>query len=454
MAYTSTNPYTLEIINSWKSDTDKELRVTIEKTHEAWRSWRSTPVSLRVGLLENLSRVLVAKKEFYASLMVAEMGKPVQQALAEVEKCAILSKYYATGLHRFTEPKDRASGARSSYIRYDPQGVILGIMPWNYPFWQVFRYLLPAVAGGNAAVLKHASNVTSCALAIESSMLEAGFPESLFRVLLPDHSQIEKIIAMPEIRGIALTGSNGAGSKIASLAGWYIKKCILELGGSDPFIVFPDADIVKAAGGAVTGRYQNCGQSCIAAKRLLVHEDVYDRFMEEFLRLVKGLKIGDPSDPSVFIGPMVGVDAAIEVERQVKETIGLGATLMAGGKIGVPGPAFFQPTVLTEIPPGSPAAVEEVFGPVAPVFRFSTTEEALRMANGSRFGLGASVWTNDEKIAGTLIEGLDTGTIAVNGFLRSDPALPFGGVKESGFGRELSYEGFCEFLNVKSVAYY
>ena len=454
MAYISINPYTLEKIGSWPSDNDSELADKIKETHRRWGEWKSSSVTERIRLLENLSEVLVQKREYHASLMVSEMGKPVQQALAEVEKCALLSRYYASRLEEFLTPGERISSAERSYVRYDPQGLILGVMPWNYPYWQVFRFVLPAVAGGNAAVLKHASNVTSCAFAIEAAMKEAGFPESLFRVLLPDHEQIERLIALPEIRGVALTGSNEAGSKVASLAGKYIRKCILELGGSDPFIVFPDADIEKAAEGAVTGRFQNCGQSCIAAKRLLVHQSVYDRFTDRFLELVEGMKRGDPADPAVFIGPLVNVNAMNEIDRQVRESVEMGATLLSGGRPGIHGPAFYEPTVLTDIPRLAPVALEEVFGPVAPIFRFWTAEEAATIANGSRFGLGASVWTNDKELADEMIELLDTGSIAVNGFMRSDPALPFGGVKESGFGRELSYEGFCEFLNVKSVAYY
>ena len=330
MAYISTNPYTLEVTGNWPTDSDRRLRKKIEDTYNSWKSWKATSTSFRIRLLNNLSDRLIERKDYHASLMVTEMGKPVQQALAEVEKCALLSKYYADRLEEFISPRERKSGAERSYIRYDSQGIILGVMPWNYPYWQVFRYLLPAVAGGNAAVLKHASNVTSCAFAIESAMIEAGFPESLFTVILPDHEQIEKIVAMPEVRGVALTGSNEAGSRVASLAGRYIRKCILELGGSDPFIVFPDSDIEKAAEGAVTGRFQNCGQSCIAAKRFLIHHSVYDRFIARFTELVRGMKAGNPSDPSVYIGPLVNVSAANEIERQVKETIAMGATLLTG----------------------------------------------------------------------------------------------------------------------------
>lgn len=454
MAYVSIDPYTQKEISSRESDSDGELHDKIMATHRAWVDWRKTSPSFRASLLTKLSATLLANKEEYAYVMVREMGKPVGQALAEVEKCALLSRYYATNGEEFLRRSFRASGSLNSYVRYDSQGVILGIMPWNFPFWQVFRYLLPALAGGNCVVLKHASNVTGCAQAIEAAVSEAGFPESVFRVLFPSHSQVEKLISMAEIRGIALTGSNEAGSIVASLAGKYIKKTVMELGGSDPLIVFPDADIMKAAEGALTGRFQNCGQSCIAAKRIIVHESVAGKFTEVFLKLVSGMTVGDPSDRNVFIGPMVDKAAVEVIGRQVTDTIDRGAKLMAGGKPGIHGPAFYEPTVLTDIPPDSPAATEELFGPVAPVFTFATADEAIVIANSSRFGLGASVWTADRKLATRLAGLLDSGTVAVNGFVRSDQALPFGGVKDSGYGRELSIEGFYEFLNIKSVAFY
>jgi succinate-semialdehyde dehydrogenase/glutarate-semialdehyde dehydrogenase len=289
---------------------------------------------------------------------------------------------------------------------------------------------------------------------MEQSVRRAGFPESVFRVLLPDRPQVEKIISMPEIRGVALTGSNEAGSAVALLAGKYIKKSVLELGGSDPLIVFPDAEISLAAAGAFTGRFLNCGQSCIAAKRIIVHDTVYEEFLESFIRNVKETRVGDPFDKNTFIGPMVSKKAAKDIEHQVEKSVGMGARQIFKGGLCEDGPAFFRPAVLGDIPSGSPMETEEVFGPVAPIFRFRKTEEATELANSTKFGLGASVWTSDADFAHRFAHILDTGTVAVNGFVRSDPGLPFGGVKDSGYGRELSSEGIREFVNIKTIAFY
>ncbi|MBE0676412.1 MAG: aldehyde dehydrogenase family protein, partial [Bacteroidales bacterium] len=421
MAYTSFDPFRQQVTNEWDADTDSTLRSKIGQTYLVWKEWRHTKPAARTALLENLASVLQKKKESFAAIIVSEMGKPVTQAVAEVEKCAMLCRYYATNLDLFLSRAFRVSQSLNSYVRLDPQGIIMGIMPWNYPFWQVFRFLVPVLAGGNGAVLKHASNVTGCANAIESALIEAGFPDSIFRVLLPSHDQMPGLISLPEIRGVALTGSNEAGSVIGSLAGKYFKKSVLELGGSDPFIVFNDADIPRAVTGAVTGRFQNCGQSCIAAKRIIVHESVYDTFLESFVSQVRSLKSGNPVDGEVFIGPLTSSSAAAEVDRQVKGTASMGGKIVAGGSPGNNGPAFYEPTVITDIPAGSPMVTEEVFGPVAPVFRFATTEEGVSIANRTRFGLGASVWTNDRKLASRIAEQLDTGTVAINGFVRSDP---------------------------------
>jgi len=454
MAYISIDPYRQTELGRWPSDTDEQLIEKINLTHSDWRHWKNTSVNIRAGLLEKLATILEARRQTYAAIITSEMGKPVSQSLAEVDKCGSLCRYYASNLGDLLIEKSVPSGAASSTVRLDPQGIILGIMPWNFPFWQVFRYLVPALAGANAAVLKHASNVTLSAFAIRDAIRESGFPSNLFNVLLPDHSQMEKIISLPAIRGVTLTGSNSAGSAIASMSGRYIKKSVLELGGSDPLIVFADADISNAAKGAVTGRFQNCGQSCIAAKRILVHSNVFDAFMADFLALVRKMKMGDPSDPDVFIGPMVNSPAVSEINRQVTRSVAMGAVLLEGGRVSDLGPAFYEPAVMVSVPNESPVISEEVFGPVAPVMVFSDTEEAVSTANSSRFGLGASVWTRDRRLACEVAASLDTGTVAVNGFVRSDPALPFGGVKDSGYGRELASEGFKEFLNIKSVSHY
>lgn len=454
MAYVSFDPYLQKQICSRDYDSPELIRDKVTGTHNAWIRWKKSAPGERKVLLENLASLLDIEKERHASLIVAEMGKPVTQAVAEVEKCALVVRHYAANLSEFMKIKYLSSGARRSYVRYDPQGIVFGIMPWNFPYWQVFRFLAPALAGGNAVVLKHASNVSLCAEAIEDVVIRAGFPDGLLTILFPAHDQMESIIAMPGIRAVTLTGSTVAGSVIASLAGRYIKKCVLELGGSDPFIVFADADIGAASEAAVTARFQNCGQSCIAAKRFLVHESVYEEFVDGFLANVSRMKAGDPRDPSVYLGPMVSIAAVNEIDRQVRLSLEMGAGLLCGGHPGSEGPAFYEATLIEKIPPGSPADKEELFGPVASLSGFANTEDAVNEACRSRFGLGSSVWTRNMHLAEKVAAALDTGAVAVNGFMRSDPSLPFGGVKESGFGRELAGEGFNEFLNIKSVAFY
>lgn len=454
MAYISFDPYRQRELGRWNHDTDREIERKISLTFSAWKKWKGSEISERTNLLLKLAEVLDSQRQLHAALITTEMGKPVTQSLAEVDKCAFLCRYYAEHIVEFSRERIVYPLTGRGTVRLDPQGIIFGIMPWNFPYWQVFRYLVPALAGGNAAVLKHASNVTMCAMGIYDSVRSAGFPDDLFNVVFPSHSQIEKIISMPEIRGVTLTGSNRAGSTVASLAGRYIKKTVLELGGSDPLIVFAGADIEKATAGAVTGRFQNCGQSCIAAKRILVQDEIYDEFIIGFVNRVKGLKSGDPADPDVFIGPMFSNEAVDEVARQVDESVAMGAQIATGGVRMPVGPAFYEPTVVTSVSKGFPVIDEEVFGPVAPVIPFRNKEEAVTIANSTRFGLGASVWTSDETIAVGVASMLESGCVAVNGFVRSDPDSPFGGVKESGYGRELSREGFAEFLNVKSVTYY
>jgi succinate-semialdehyde dehydrogenase/glutarate-semialdehyde dehydrogenase len=317
--------------------------------------------------------------------------------------------------------------------------------------WQVFRFVVPALAGGNGALLKHASCVPRSALAIEEVVTESGIPEGLFRTIFPSHSQVNAIIADRRIRGVSLTGSTAAGRQIASVAGANLKKMVMELGGSDPFIVFADAEIDRAVEAAVISRFLNGGQSCIAAKRIIVHKDIYDRFRDRFVASASALRTGDPLDHQTYVGPMVNISAADELERQLDETLRMGAMLLCGGRGGKNYPALFLPSVVENVPPDSPLAVEETFGPVAPLFRFTTREEAVRIANETPFGLGATVWTADESLAMEMARDIDTGTVAINGFVKSDPALPFGGVKDSGYGRELSSEGLFEFLNAKTI---
>lgn len=454
MAYRSFDPFRQQLIAEYSTDSDKRLSEKISTVHRAFKQWRLTSLEKRCELVSNLANVLLAEKELFAETAVREMGKPVTQAIAEVEKCASLCHYYASNAAHFLQPDERKSGARKSMVVYDPQGIILGVMPWNFPYWQVYRFLVPALLAGNCTVLKHASNVTGCALKIEESLEKAGFPDSVFRVILPDHNQLGNIISMPEIRGVALTGSNDAGSVIASHAGRYIKKSVLELGGSDPLIIFPDANIEEAVAGAFTSRFLNNGQSCIAAKRFIVHDSLADHFLHLLLEMIGKAPAGDPMKSDVYFSTVVSAAAAKEIHSQVERSVSMGARLVFGGGIDSGCPACYNPAVLTDIPDKSPLAVDEIFGPVASVFRFRTVDEAQSVANNSRFGLGASVWSADEEFALEFARNLDCGTVAINGFVRSDPAMPFGGVKDSGYGRELSKEAMHEFVNIKSLTVY
>ncbi len=452
MAYISFNPWLQRQEGEFSEMSDSELGLVIDKSDEAFRQWRLVSKEERCGRLTELGKNLTARRQELAVLMASEMGKPVTQGLAEVDKCALLCTWYAENAPQILSPGRRKSSARESYICHEPQGIILGIMPWNFPFWQVFRVIAPAFAGGNAALLKHASNVPRCALAIEESVIDSGYPAGLFRTVFPSHVQVSRLIADSRIRGVSLTGSNIAGKKIAAVAGANLKKMVMELGGSDPFIVFPDAPVDKAVKAAIYSRFLNGGQSCIAAKRIIVHKDIYDEFREKFLAAAMALQTGDPLDPLTEVGPMVSVAAADELERQLNESIRKGAGLLCGGRAGEEHPALFMPAVLDEVPLSSPLAREETFGPVAPLFRFTSREEAVMMANDTPYGLGAALWTADEELALDLAHEIDAGTVAVNGFVKSEPGLPFGGVKESGYGRELAVEGLLEFLNVRTIS--
>jgi len=452
MAYISFNPWLQRQEGEFRYMSDSELELIITRSDESFRQWRLVSNEERCGRLTELGKTLTTRRQELAVLMACEMGKPVTQGLAEVDKCALLCSWYAENAPQILGPERRKSSARESYICHEPQGIILGIMPWNFPLWQVFRVIAPALAGGNAALLKHASNVPRCALAIEETVNDSGYPAGLFRTIFPSHVQVSRLIADSRIRGVSLTGSNNAGMKIAAVAGANLKKMVMELGGSDPFIVFPDAPVDKAVKAAVYSRFLNGGQSCIAAKRIIVHKDIYDEFRKKFLAAAKALQTGDPLDPLTEVGPMVSVAAADELERQLNESIRKGARLLCGGRAGEEHPALFLPAVVDEVPLSSPLAREETFGPVAPLFRFTTREEAVMMANDTPYGLGAAIWTADEGLAVSLAHEIDTGTVAVNGFVKSEPGLPFGGVKESGYGRELAIEGLLEFLNVKTIS--
>jgi succinate-semialdehyde dehydrogenase/glutarate-semialdehyde dehydrogenase len=451
MAYISYNPWTGRTAATFPEMADREIEAIVSAAGEAFRTWRHVPAARRCDLLRSMAEQLKSRRRELAEIMATEMGKPVSQGMAEADKCALLCGWYADNAEAMLEPERRDSSARESYVYYEPQGIILGIMPWNFPFWQVFRFIVPALTGGNGALLKHASNVPRCALAIEEIVMASGYPEGLFRALFPTHDQVTALISSPLVRGVSLTGSNTAGSSVAAIAGKNLKKVVMELGGSDPFIVFPDASLDGAAEAAVFSRFQNSGQSCIAAKRLIIHADIYEVFRKRLKDKVLSLKTGDPLEITTDVGPMVNGGAADELERQLDLTLRAGAKLLCGGRAHGSGPALFLPSVVDIVPFTAPLACEEVFGPVIPLFSFKTVAEAVKMANDTPFGLGAAVWTTDESLALDVARQIDTGTVAINGFVKSEPGLPFGGVKESGFGRELAVEGLREFMNIKTI---
>ena len=427
-----------------------------EAVDRAWSSrhaWRDAGFNLRTAILRSAAGVLRAEKPRFAALMTSEMGKPIVEAEAEVEKCAWTATWIADNAARLLADEPIESTATKSYVRFQPLGVILAVMPWNFPFWQAFRAALPALAAGNVMLLKHASNVPQCAVAIEDVFREAGVPKGVFQTLLIGSGAIEGILTDRRVAGVTLTGSEAAGAQVAATAGKALKKSVLELGGSDPFIVLADADVKTAATVACRARNQNNGQSCIAAKRFIVAEPIADEFEELFTSAVAALKVGDPMDRANQVGPLARADLIDDLERQVKESVKKGARVLTGGKRLDKGPGgyFFEPTVLAGVRPGMPVYHEETFGPVAAVIRVRDAEEALRVANDSEFGLGASVWTNDVERGEMLAERVEAGLVFVNGMVSSDARLPFGGVKRSGYGRELSSYGIREFTNIQTV---
>jgi len=448
----SVNPFTGEILQTYREYTADETLSILQSVDNAYRQWRTTSFGLRSGLMKKLQAKLTANREALALLMVSEMGKVRREALGEIDKCALVCGYYAENCEAFLQPEIVKTEASESYIAFQPIGTILAVMPWNFPFWQVFRFLAPALMAGNAGVLKHASNVSGCALAIEQLVQAAGFPENVFRTLLVGSSGVKSIIDHPLVKAVTLTGSTPAGKAVASAAGAALKKSVLELGGSDPYLILADADVKEAARLCVTSRLLNAGQSCIGAKRFIVADEVYEAFKSEFVELMKGAACGDPLDPATAIGPLARTDLRDELHQQVETSRNLGATVVMGGYIPVGRAAFYPPTVLENVVPGMPAYQEELFGPVAVLYRFKTEEEAIRVANDTVFGLGAGIFTSDPGKGKMLAEkGLEAGCVFVNDFVKSDPRLPFGGIKESGYGRELSGFGVREFVNIKTI---
>jgi succinate-semialdehyde dehydrogenase/glutarate-semialdehyde dehydrogenase len=427
------------------------IEAAVERAWSARHAWRDAGMDLRTAILQAVAGVLRAEKARFAALMTAEMGKPIAEAEGEVEKCAWTATWIADNAARLLADEQIESTATKSYVRYQPLGVILAVMPWNFPFWQAFRAGLPALAAGNVMLLKHASNVPQCALAIEDVFREAGVPKGVFQTLLIGPGPVAGIVADRRVAGVTLTGSEAAGELVASAAGKALKKSVLELGGSDPFIVLEDADVKTAATVACRARNQNNGQSCIAAKRFIVAEPIADEFEELFSKAVAALKVGDPTDRANQVGPLARPDLVDDLERQVKESISKGARVLAGGKRLNNGGNFFEPTVLAGVKPGMPVYNEETFGPVAAVIRVRDAEEALRVANDTDFGLGSSIWTGDVERGQMLAERVEAGLVFINGMVASDARLPFGGVKRSGYGRELSAAGIREFTNIQTV---
>lgn len=448
----SINPATGETVKSYESHSPEGVEKIINSVDKTWHHWRNTSFMFRSQLMQNLSSLLKTRKNELATLMAIEMGKVMREGIAEIEKCAWVCDYYATNAESFLENEPIPTEATSSYVAYRPLGTILAIMPWNFPFWQVFRFAAPTLMAGNTAVLKHASNVPGCALAIEELFREAGFPENVFRSLLIGSKQVAKVIQHNGIKAVSLTGSTPAGKSVAALAGAELKKCVLELGGSDPYLILADADMEKAAKKSAAGRLLNAGQSCIGAKRFIVEEKVYPHFLELFTHEMAAAQFGDPGDESSTIGPLARADLRDELHQQVVDSIAKGAEVIIGGEVPHRKGAYYPPTILENIKPGMPAYEEELFGPVASVIKVKDLQEAVLVANDSVFGLGAAVFTSNTKKGENIAEmQLEAGACFVNDFVKSDPRLPFGGIKTSGYGRELSEHGIKEFTNIKTV---
>lgn len=447
--FKSINPFTQQVVLEIEPHTDKEAVDVVQSAQNAFLAWKNVELNDRAGLVKDLAKNLSIRKRELAELITTEMGKVIRESEAEIEKCIWLCEYYAQHANEMLTSHDIQSDATSSFVRFDPLGVIYAIMPWNFPFWQVLRFAIPTIMAGNTVVLKHAPNVFGCAKAIEQLFDESGFPEGTFKNLFINVDQSELIIVNPLVQGVTLTGSQGAGRVVASQAGKQLKKTVLELGGSDPFIVLADAEIDLACRTGTSSRMLNTGQVCIAAKRFIVEESIYERFVSEQKSLMEKLQHGDPMDETTDIGPMARTDLLKEVDRQVQESIKQGAKLETGGQIL--NKTFYAPTLLTQVKKGMPVYDQEIFGPVSIVIPVKNTEEAIRIANDTIFGLGASIWTSDISLANKMAEKIESGAVFINGMTKSDPRLPFGGIKQSGYGRELSTFGIREFVNIKTV---
>ena len=448
----SINPINGNIVQKYKPHTTQEAQTIVEQVDNAWKKWRLTTRQERSNLLLSMASKLVDNKTHLAELMANEMGKPLKQGIAEIEKCAAVCEYYAENVAAFLKDQTIETDASKSYVSFQPIGVVLAVMPWNFPFWQVFRFLAPGLAAGNCGVLKHASNVMGCAMAIEDIVKQAGFPDDVFRTLLVDSKSVSSVIENPLIKAVTLTGSTNAGKRVAEMAGSLLKKTVLELGGSDAYIILEDANLEHAATTCVNSRLINAGQSCIAAKRFIVVKAVEQEFTRLFVEKMKEKVMGDPMDEGTDVGPMAREDLRDELHLQVEQSVAKGAKCVLGGYIPDGKNAFYPPTVLTNVKKGTPAYDEELFGPVAAIISATDEADAISIANDSVFGLGGAIFTSDikrgEHIAATQLEA---GSCFVNGMVKSDPRLPFGGIKESGYGRELGMFGIHEFMNIKSV---
>ncbi len=451
MSLQSVNPATGTLLETFEETPAAELDRILARADAASREWRELRVAARAERLRAAGRILRERKDAYARTMALEMGKPLAQGVAEAEKCAWVCDYYADEAAAMLADEPRRTDAARSYVRFEALGPVLAIMPWNFPFWQVFRFAAPALAAGNAGILKHAPNVSRCALEIEQVFRDAGLPDGLFRSVFLSNEATAGVIADARVRAVTLTGSDRAGSQVAERAGRHLKKTVLELGGSDPFIVLEDADLARAATIAADARLQNSGQSCIAAKRFIVADRVAGEFTERLEAEMASRRLGDPLDPATAVGPQARLDLRANLHRQVEESVRRGAQLVLGGRLPDEPGAFYPPTILTAVQPGTPAFDEETFGPVAAVVVARDDADAVRIANASVYGLGASVWTADAARGERIARELETGSVFVNGMVKSDPRLPFGGVKRSGYGRELSEYGLREFVNIKTV---
>ena len=451
MAIATINPTTGKIVKTFEPHSDEEVKHKINMAEAAFRSWKKTGFEERAVYMQRQADILENEAEKYGRIISLEMGKPLKDAVAEVKKCAKVCRYYAENAAGFLKDEEIETNASRSLIAYEPLGVVLAVMPWNFPFWQVYRFLAPALMAGNVGLLKHASNVPQCALAIEEICRKAGFPDNVFQALLIGSKEVDAVIENPLVKAVTLTGSEAAGSMVAAKAGEQIKKTVLELGGSDPFIVLEDADLEQAAAFAVKSRMVNTGQSCIAAKRFIVVQSIADAFLKRMKGMMGALKTGNPLTDDCDYGPMARKDLAVELEEQVQESLKKGAQVVLDGGRTDTESAYFKPMILKDVAPGMPAYDEEMFGPVAAVIVAKDEDDAIRIANDSRFGLGGAVWTQDKERGLRVARQVETGAMFVNTLVASSPEMPFGGIKKSGYGRELSYLGIREFVNQKSI---